>query len=94
MAQEDATDGSSSAATATPWLNIQEAADYLGVARQSIYTLMRRGELQPDGRVGRRWRFSRCNLDNYVHGNLASDSTERLAGNEVDPILQTKIRVC
>jgi len=41
----------------------QQAADYLGVTRQAVHALARRGEV---GRqVGRAWVFTRAELDHW-----------------------------
>ena len=66
------------------WLDIQGAAKYLGCSRQTVYRLMRRGELIPDGRVGARKRFSMEALDAYVQCEVSSGhSVGHLAGTEV-----------
>ena len=42
----------------------QQAADYLGVTRQAVHALARRGEV---GRqVGRAWVFTRAELDAWI----------------------------
>ncbi len=42
-------------------ITAQEAMQLLGVSRNTLYTLARRGEL-PGRKVGRRWRFHRAEL--------------------------------
>ncbi len=43
----------------------QEAADYLGVTRQAINALARRGEV--GRRVGRAWVFTQAELDAWIN---------------------------
>lgn len=65
------------------WLSIKGAADYLGISRQTLYREMASGRLQPDGRVGQCWRFSKATLDRYVRGSIAGDDAmEHLPGEE------------
>jgi excisionase family DNA binding protein len=50
-----------------PLLTINEAAEYLNIERSSLYRLMRQGELVPNARVGKRWRFRLEELDAYLN---------------------------
>lgn len=63
---------------------VTEAAVYLHCSRQTMYRLIASGQLRPDGRVGRRLRFSRSTLDAYVRGvHDGVDSMGHSAGTEV-----------
>lgn len=50
---------------AKPWLNAEEAADYLACTRDRLYDLAQLGKLEPR-RDGRRLLFRRTDLDAYV----------------------------
>jgi len=66
------------------WLTVDQAAAYLQVGRSTVYRLIQRGELVPDGRVGRGLRFSRETLDRLVirGGSMDDDSVGHPAGKE------------
>ena len=52
----------------SPVLSINEAADVLGIARATVYRLLRTGELQ-SVRVGKRRKFRPEDLDAYLERN-------------------------
>jgi excisionase family DNA binding protein len=52
-------------------LNVEEAAELLGVSAWTVRDLAHRGEL-PARKIGRAWRFSRLALLDYV-----ADGTQR-----------------
>jgi excisionase family DNA binding protein len=52
----------------SPVLSINEAADVLGIARATLYRLLRTGELQ-SVRVGKRRKFRPEDLDAYLERN-------------------------
>jgi len=56
---------SSDAPPADPWLDVDEAADYLRCSRQRIYDLASMGRLTV-GKDGRRSLFRRSTLDAYL----------------------------
>lgn len=49
-------------------LNVEEAADLLGVTPWTVREQARSGQL-PANKVGREWRFSRTALDEYLYGH-------------------------
>jgi len=53
--------------TQSPWLDVEQAADYLAADKQRIYDLTHAGTLQP-ARDGRRLLFRREWLDDYLEG--------------------------
>lgn len=57
-------------------LDVEGAADILGVSKTTIYKLAREGTL-PATRVGREWRFHRTNLVDWIKN-----------GTEVDQLAQ------
>lgn len=48
------------------WLNVRQACAYLGCSISTLYREIEKGDLTPDGRVGRAPRFSIQLLDAYV----------------------------
>jgi excisionase family DNA binding protein len=53
-------------------LDIEGAADILGVSKTTIYKLAREGTI-PATRVGREWRFSRSNLVDWIKNGTKAD---------------------
>ena len=53
-------------------LDIEGAADVLGVSKTTIYKLARDGTI-PATRVGREWRFSRSNLVDWIKNGTEAD---------------------
>jgi excisionase family DNA binding protein len=53
-------------------LDIEGAADVLGVSKTTIYKLAREGTI-PATRVGREWRFSRSNLVDWIKNGSEAD---------------------
>lgn len=55
------------------WLSVEEIARHLGVSKESIYRWLERGKI-PAHRVGRQWRFSAKEVDEWVRrGESAED---------------------
>lgn len=55
-----------------PWMDVDQAADYLACKPQRIHDLVSLGRLSYDGRDGRRGLFRRSTLDAYVEEQAAS----------------------
>lgn len=53
------------------YMSLEEVADMLGVTYQLIYRLVRAGEL-PAVRLGKLYRVSRTDLENYLESNKKS----------------------
>lgn len=51
----------------TTWLLTDEAAEYMRIDRDTVYTLLQRGELR-GVKVGRRWRVRRDWCDAFLMG--------------------------
>ena len=51
----------------TTWLLADEAAEYMRMDRDTVYTLLQRGELR-GVKVGRRWRVRREWCDAFLMG--------------------------
>src|SRR4051812_20177195 len=52
----------------SPWLGVDEAAEYLRCSKQAIYDRVNQGALHP-GRDGRRLLFRRERLDEYLESS-------------------------
>lgn len=48
------------------WISISEAADYLGVNKDTIRNWIRKDTGIPAHRIGKLWKFKRCELDEWV----------------------------
>ena len=54
------------------WLSVDEIAEYLGIAKDTVYTWIN-GRGMPAHRVGRLWKFKRDEVDAWVKSGAASD---------------------
>ncbi len=57
------------------WLSVEEIADYLGVAKDTIYTWVTTKGM-PGHRVGRFWKFKKEDVDAWVREGGASASSD------------------
>ena len=48
------------------WINIDEAADYLGVKPVTLRGWLRKDTGVPAHKIGKQWKFKRCELDAWV----------------------------
>ena len=62
--------------TENRWLSVDEIADYLGVAKQSIYRWIDYKYL-PAHRVGKLWKFKRSEVDAWVKCGRAGKEPRR-----------------
>lgn len=65
-------------------LTPEEAADYLGVHPQTVYKLLRKGEL-PGKKIGQLWRISKQVIVSYLEGNNQSKNRLTKTPDEVEP---------
>jgi excisionase family DNA binding protein len=57
------------------WLSVDEIANYLGVAKDTIYTwVTHRG--MPGHKVGRFWKFKKDDVDAWVRAGVAASSSD------------------
>ncbi|MEL7641066.1 MAG: helix-turn-helix domain-containing protein [Solidesulfovibrio sp.] len=49
-----------------PWVSVDEVANHLGVAKDSVYRWIETKGL-PAHRVGRLWKFKLSEIDEWVH---------------------------
>lgn len=64
----------------SPWLNTDEAAEYLRCSRQRVFDLVHAGALEP-ARDGRRLLFRSDDLDRYLTGPSAREAQEARTPN-------------
>jgi excisionase family DNA binding protein len=57
------------------WLSVDEVADYLGVAKDTIYNWVTNKGM-PGHKVGRFWKFKRDDVDGWVRAGGAAASTD------------------
>lgn len=48
------------------WINIEDAAEYLGVNKETIRSWIKKGTDIPACRIGKQWKFKRSELDAWV----------------------------
>lgn len=58
---------------AEKWINIEEAAEYLGVKSGTIRDWIRKGKDIPANKVGRQWKFKRSELDAWIKSGKSAD---------------------
>lgn len=63
-------------------LLVEEVAEYLRVNKQTIYNLLRQGQL-PAKKIGGQWRFHKQAIDDYL---MAQDTIPAAATKEEDDI--------
>ena len=66
-----------------PWVSVDEVANHLGVAKDSVYRWIEQKGL-PAHRVGRLWKFKLSEIDEWVHagGPVRTSLTEPNRGKE------------
>ena len=57
------------------WLSVDEIADYLGVAKDTIYTWVT-SKGMPGHKVGRFWKFKKQDVDAWVREGGAASSSD------------------
>ncbi|BDR81661.1 hypothetical protein N072000002_18440 [Clostridium tetani] len=54
------------------WINIDEAAEYLGIKAVTLRGWIKKDETLPAHKVGKQWKFKRSEIDEWVKsGNSA-----------------------
>lgn len=48
------------------WISIDEAADYLGVNKDTIRNWIKKENGIPANKIGKQWKFKRSDLDEWV----------------------------
>lgn len=62
-----------------PWVSVDEVANHLGVAKDSVYRWIE-GKGLPAHRVGRLWKFKLSEIDEWVHAGGAGPEHEQDGG--------------
>ena len=57
------------------WLSVDEVADYLGVAKDTVYNWVTNKGM-PGHKVGRFWKFKKDDVDSWVRAGGAAASTD------------------
>ena len=56
------------------WINIDEAATYVGVKPVTIRDWIRKGKGIPAHKVGKQWKFKRSELDEWIKSGKSADN--------------------
>ena len=54
------------------WINIEEAADYLGVKTVTIRDWIRKNNGIPAHKVGKQWKFKKEELDSWINSGKSA----------------------
>jgi excisionase family DNA binding protein len=57
------------------WLSVSEMAEYLGISKDTVCAWIEKRGL-PAHRIGRFWKFKRCDVDDWVHQGKAADAKQ------------------
>lgn len=63
------------------WLSVDEIAEYLGVAKDTVYTWVT-SKGMPGHKVGRFWKFKKENVDTWVREGGAAASSDDFENKE------------
>jgi excisionase family DNA binding protein len=63
------------------WLSVDEIAEYLGVAKDTVYTWVT-SKGMPGHKVGRFWKFKKDDVDAWVREGGAAASSDDLDENK------------
>jgi excisionase family DNA binding protein len=58
-----------------PWVSVDDVAQHLGVARDSVYRWIESKQL-PGHRIGRLWKFRLSEIDRWVESSAAKPDLE------------------
>ena len=60
--------------TIDKWINIDEAAEYLGVKPGTVRDWIRKGKEVPAYKIGKQWKFKYSELDSWVQSGKSADN--------------------
>jgi excisionase family DNA binding protein len=66
------------------WLSVEEIARHLGVSRDTVYKWIERKNL-PGHKIGRLWKFSVQEVDDWVRAGHAGEGTDDPSKDEQTP---------
>ena len=55
------------------WIRINEAAEYLGVTKETIRNWIKKQNGIPAQKIGKLWKFKRSELDSWVKSGKSAD---------------------
>ena len=55
------------------WIGINEAAEYLGVTKETIRNCIKKQNGLPAQKIGKLWKFKRSELDSWVKSGKSAD---------------------
>lgn len=55
------------------WIGINEAAEYLGVTKETIRNWIKKQNGIPAQKIGKLWKFKRSELDSWVKSEKSAD---------------------
>lgn len=55
------------------WIGINEAAEYLGVTKETIRNWIKKQNGIPAQKIGKLWKFKRSELDSWVKSGKSAD---------------------
>ena len=66
-------------------MTLPELAQYLRFTRKTVYRLLKKGSI-PAIRIGRKWRFDKDSIDEWLHGNVKNTKSRILVIDDEDVI--------
>lgn len=66
-------------------MTLPELAQYLRFTRKTVYRLLKEGQI-PAIRIGRKWRFDKDSIDDWLHGNVKNTRSRILVIDDEDII--------
>jgi excisionase family DNA binding protein len=58
------------------WIGIKEAADYLGVNKDTIRNWIKKDSQIPTNKIGKQWKFKHSELDEWVKSGKSAVITQ------------------
>lgn len=54
------------------WINLETAADYLNVNKDTVRNWIRKGTDIPAHKIGKQWKFKKSELDEWINSGRAA----------------------
>ena len=68
--------------TTEPWVSVEDVANHLGVAKDSVYRWIEARSL-PAHKIGRLWKFRLSEIDSWVEAGGAAEPSKNEAGKKL-----------